>query len=407
LHHFDLLDGILPTTSLVTDDQRLYGATFRGGPIGSGSVYAVNFDGTGFEVLHGFNSDDGYGPDGELAIVGSRIFGTTTVGGLAADPAGVIYAIDTDGTDFQVLHHFNQTDGITPSAGAIPYGGALPLANKLFGTTNNGGANGLGVLFSINQDGSDYRVLHEFLGGPNDGSSPVGHPILVGSRLVGTTVVGGDHDLGTIYSVNMDGSDFRLLREFSGDALDGASPSARLLQVGDRLYGGVNGTRLGEWGSLFSIALDGSDYRTLHQFAFVDGYQISEALTSDGERLYGVTFSGGSASEGVAFSLKLDGSDFHVLHEFTETPDGETPDAPLTLIEDTLYGITHLGGRFDAGTVFAITVPEPPAHVIGATCLVVALWAAARLRFWGRKRDGKGDILLFRAGARAAAGTQR
>src|SRR5689334_15144636 len=60
---------------------------------------------------------------------------------------------------------------------------------------------------------SDFRVTHSFVT-PTDGSQPFAGVTLVDSMLIGTTVAGGDHGSGTIYSVRPDGSDFQVLHSF-------------------------------------------------------------------------------------------------------------------------------------------------------------------------------------------------
>jgi hypothetical protein len=211
----------------------------------------------------------------------------------------------------------------------------------------------------LNKDGSDYQVLHHFTGGL-DGRRPGNPPILVGSRLFGAVPGAGSDGGGLIYSLNPDGSDYRVVYDFDGTI--GASPSALLL-VGDLLYGQNSGAGNNDslrWGAIYSIELDGTDARALHAFEILhDGGLSHENLVTDGHRLYGVSFSAGPRGRGTAFALNLDGSEFELLHAFAGQPDGDALAAPMFLLGDTLYGVTLFGGEFDHGAVFAITVPEP------------------------------------------------
>ena len=75
------------------------------------------------------------------------------------------------------LHSFDQD----PTNGAYPEAGLTLVGSTLFGTTRGGGDDGLGTVFSMNPDGSDYQVLHSFTGAATDGQGPDGNLTLVGS----------------------------------------------------------------------------------------------------------------------------------------------------------------------------------------------------------------------------------
>src|SRR5690242_11766378 len=78
LHTFDL-NTQFPFGVPVVVGSTVYG-TF-GEPSG-GALFQIGTDGTGYEVIHSFGSSgpanqDGYGPSGNLAFDGLRIYGTT------------------------------------------------------------------------------------------------------------------------------------------------------------------------------------------------------------------------------------------------------------------------------------------------------------------------------------------
>jgi len=76
----------------------------------------------------------------------------------------------------------------------------LAVGSTLFAMTHDGGANGLGVLLSVNSDGSAYTVDHSFAGGPLDGATPFGSLTELNGVLYGTTVQGGSANDGVIFS---------------------------------------------------------------------------------------------------------------------------------------------------------------------------------------------------------------
>ena len=168
-----------------------------GGPGGKGIVFKVGIDGAGFTTLHCFAGSDGRGPGG-LVLIGDTLFGGTFGGGGGGQKgdSGTIFGVRTDGSDFRNLHIFTGDFLASSYDGENPQG-VVSDGNTLYGSTFSGGAtNHQGTLFAINIDGTDYRILHSFdwfVGyPPSDGI------ILVGNRLIGQTVVGGNWGLGTI-----------------------------------------------------------------------------------------------------------------------------------------------------------------------------------------------------------------
>ncbi|MDE3066397.1 MAG: hypothetical protein KGJ60_02490 [Verrucomicrobiota bacterium] len=53
--------GASPYGALVSSDGVIYGATAAGGDFGSGTVFEINADGTGFTNLHSFATTDNPG----------------------------------------------------------------------------------------------------------------------------------------------------------------------------------------------------------------------------------------------------------------------------------------------------------------------------------------------------------
>src|SRR5206468_3355127 len=107
-----------------------------------------------FSVLHNFTTAEGGVPNGSLAISGSTLYGTARQGG--ANNAGSVYALSFAGSNFQTLYSF--TGGV--SSGYRPYGGVVVAGSKLFGTTSGGGVHNVGTIFSLNTDGTAFQIVH-------------------------------------------------------------------------------------------------------------------------------------------------------------------------------------------------------------------------------------------------------
>jgi uncharacterized repeat protein (TIGR03803 family) len=120
-----------------------------------------------------------------------------------------------------------------------------------------GGDEDKGIIFKINTDGTDYAVLHEFLGGAEDGATPYGPLTINGDILYGTTVYGGDSNLGTLFQMGIDGSDFSVLYEFSGGVDDGSQPRGNVYLHNDVLYGMTTYGGDSDKGTIFGYELGG------------------------------------------------------------------------------------------------------------------------------------------------------
>ncbi len=191
--------GDFPYGKILAIEDYLYGTT--AGPTGStnnlGSVYKIKTDGTGFKELHRFtNSQTGDSPLASLTIVGSKLYGSTKKGGLI--DCGIIFKIDLDGTNFEIIHHFSFEEGVGTRSKLVY------SENSLYGAAYSGGLySDHGTLFKINLDGSGFQKLYDFQG--IDGSRPVDLAIS-GDTIWGITKYGGINDDGVLYRFTLEKS---------------------------------------------------------------------------------------------------------------------------------------------------------------------------------------------------------
>jgi uncharacterized repeat protein (TIGR03803 family) len=205
LHNFGASTGSdeqRPIDSLLLSGSVLYAATAAGGRNNLGAVLAIRTDGTGLRTLNSFGDggSDGSVPEGGLTLLGATLYGMTTSGGSSG--LGTVYRVNTDGTGFQVMHSFT---GGTDDGAQLPLrpqlGSLVGSAAALYGMTYGGGTSDNGVVFQISTDGSGFRLLHRFTG--TDGAKPSRALLLSGSTLYGMTSQGGHQNLGGIFAVDI------------------------------------------------------------------------------------------------------------------------------------------------------------------------------------------------------------
>jgi len=294
--------------------------------------------------------------------------------------AGTVFRLNPDGSGYTNLHVFSRAAG----EGFGPYARLIEGSDgALYGTTHSGGATnesseGGGTLFRIQKDGGGYTVLHRFGLSHTNGSKPYA-PLLEGSDgyLYGSTrhggVRGGDPEgLGTLFKIRKDGSDFTLLHQFKSTEGDGTWPDVEMIEGSDgALYGttshGVAGSEAGC--VAFRMQKDGSGYAVLRRFVFPSGVHPSALMEGSDGVLYGTATYGGPVSRtnnvseplrgmGVVFRLERSGDGFAVIHGFSDVNgQGRRPASSLMEGSDgMLYGITTEGGDNGwRGTVFQVS----------------------------------------------------
>jgi len=276
---------------------------------------------------------------------------------------------------YKTLYKFSGgKDGEFPQASLI-----FDQAGNLYGTTLEGGDQGLGTVFKLapSADGNwRESVLYSFCSRTNcsDGAGTYAGLIFdQAGNLYGTTELGGAHNEGTVFKLapNADGS-WResVLHSFCSrtNCGDGENPDASLIfdQSGN-LYSTTSSGGANNGGTVFKLApsADGS-WRESVLYSFCsspncsDGAEPLASLIFDqAGNLYGTTYGFGGAGTVFKLTPNADGSwRESVLHTFCSRPhcsDGVNPIASLIFDQaENLYGTTELGGAHDKGTVFRL-----------------------------------------------------
>jgi uncharacterized repeat protein (TIGR03803 family) len=330
-----------------------------------------------FQVLYNFSFNSA--PlAGVIFDSAGNMYGTTSNG---TSTCGTVYELSQQagGVSTQtILHSFNNNS----SDGCQPYAGlALDSAGNLYGTTRLGGSQNEGTAFELSLVGGVWteKVLHSFGSKSGDGTFPYSNPILDSAgNVYGTTQQGGSYRSGTVFELTHSASGWaeKVLHSFNPGAGDGYNPYAGLVfdSVGN-LYGttyacNCSYNNLGTVFELKHAASGGWSERVLHSFVEngVDGTYPYAGLTIDSAgNLYGTTAKGGTGTTncgdgcGTVFKLThLTGGTWKetILHNFAEdATDGGFPVGSLSFdTRGNLYGTTTVGGAFNDGTVFELTL---------------------------------------------------
>ena len=272
-------NGFNPISQPILTDSLIYGITATNAS-GNAVFYSVGKNGNLYQKLHEFNNTSdkiGINPSQHLTLYNNSIYGYTH-GDKENDKASVLfcYSLDSqeivslcDVSSLALTSNLEIADSIVYFSGhekiytynlkhqtldslttdrieslRNPISWLSLMDSMLIGYSNR--QPGLGieydefdVLFSINRDGTDFKILQEF--NPYIGIFPSGKPIIIGKKIYGMTSVGGpnvDINDGTIFCFDINKSQFELLFYFFGfPEASGIFPSGGLLQIDDKLYG--------------------------------------------------------------------------------------------------------------------------------------------------------------------------
>ncbi len=131
LHSFTANEDCFPYGSLLINNNVLYGMTSSetaGSIKGYGTIFKIDMNGTNYTVLHKFTGGkDGGNAHGSLIINGNVLYGMTPIGG--GSGSGNIFKINTDGSGFANL--------LELKIGNRWYGSLTLVGNVLYGLAAN------------------------------------------------------------------------------------------------------------------------------------------------------------------------------------------------------------------------------------------------------------------------------
>ena len=275
-----------------------YGMSSRGGEYSAGTIFKTDSNGNNLNSVYTFFSYDGNMPLSSLYKArNGKLYGVTYFGG--ADGYGVLFEWDPATSTYTKKIDFNGTE-----KGKGPYGSLMQAENgKLYGMTNWGGVNNLGVLFEWDPANNAFMKKLDFNGAEN-GSNPQGSLMQAGNgKLYGMTSLGGTNGYGVLFEWDPITNTYAKKLDFNGDD-NGSLPYGSLVQA-------------------------------------------------DNEKLYGMTFTGGENNYGVLFEWDPASEAYTKKLDFNGNENGSNPNGSLVKADNgILYGTTTYGGSNGQGLLF-------------------------------------------------------
>ncbi len=177
LHECQIESGTAPFGGMVQGpDGNFYGMmSSTGGTGAEGVLYRISgLDGQ-YTVIHRFK--DLRDPRSDLMIgTDGYIYGTASRGGANNNGSGGVYRIRLNGTGYKILHTFNGQDGQAPVGGLVQG----PDGN-IYGTTWQGGTGSAGTIFRLNVKLPELAENRPPVA-LDDFASSTGEPVLIDAR---------------------------------------------------------------------------------------------------------------------------------------------------------------------------------------------------------------------------------
>lgn len=308
-------EGAAPSGKIAqAPNGKIYGITIYGGCSDSCTLYEYDPIADTCINVYDFYCN---APISESSPAGLIILADGNLYGL--ESAGIIYTFNPN-THVYTLLHQDTTAG---------YAGGLMQASDgaLYGVSNTGGINNVGFIFRYDLTSNIYTVLYNFDGA--NGASPYWVNLIQASdgKLYGTTYNGGANLLGVIFSYDITSNVYTDVFDF--DVPSGFDATNGVIQASNgKLYGVTYQGGSSMNGVIYSYDISTSQYSVLHNFGTIDGRYPAGGLTqASNGTLFGTTYYGGLGDSGVVFSFDIVTNTYTKLFDCTVStgynPQGE------------------------------------------------------------------------------------
>ncbi len=329
----------------VPGSSNFYGVVSYGGA-GLGTIVKANSDGTNLSAVYSFNgSPDGGSPQSNGLVLASngRLYGTAYNGGSVGN-YGELFEFDPATSVYTKKIDFDFTN-----TGGYPVGSLIQASNgKLYGLTNVGGANNVGVVFeydiasSVLTKKADFSVASGYT--PNGGLAQAPN-----GKLYGMTYAGGASNVGTVFE--FDTSTSALTKKADFDRTNyGANPYGGFaLASNGKLYGflwlGITGNSNG---SLIEYDPSTSTLTKKLDLTASTGGALGDLVQTSNGKMYANTWAGILEYDIAAVTLSRKIT-YNNAASFGSTP---YYNAMTQGSNGKLYGMNYGGGSNAVGVLF-------------------------------------------------------
>jgi uncharacterized repeat protein (TIGR03803 family) len=372
LHTFYDEPAANPRSNLISDAEgNLYGSTVSSGleACKCGTVFRLSPQAGGgwsYKVLYQFQGEeDGGYPTGKLVfdktgkLYGAMAWGDGGVFQLTQQPDG-------SWAEIAIYAFTGAPDGSNPYSGLT-----IDNSGNLYGTTQSGGANGIGCVYMVSPtaNGWSETVLHSFSG--SDGAYPWADVTLdAAGNVYGATIAGGAYGQGAVFELYASHGSWTetVLYSFRGGTHHGWPAAGVYLDASGKIFGTLSDNGDGGLpGAVFRLEPNSNGKWTetlLHTFGKRGdgGFPWSDLVPDAAGNLYGTTYVGGNTGNGVIYKLtrNANGNWTESVFFSFNYRDGASPvDNPVTfdaagnLFVATFYGGLH-GGYDGNGVVLEL-----------------------------------------------------
>jgi uncharacterized repeat protein (TIGR03803 family) len=319
--HFTALLCAMLCSAVLNAQSTLWG-------LADGSLFHAGTDGSNFSLAYRHYPD---------------ITGTLSQTLLQARD-GNVYGLNINSTKSETVFYRISAAGLTQIY-RIPYAGSHSELIEgrdgfLYGViTTLGRYNAL--FFKIRSNGSAFSSFRVAFYGltPTEGLTAASN-----GEIYGLSEAGGENGGGFVFKIKSDFTGLEILHHFIRDR--GKRPVYKLVEGPDNfLYGVTSSGGLYNYGAIYKISLDGTQYLKLHDFDQKNGSEPAGALIIQGTTCFGMTTKGGTHRKGSIYKINTSGSGFTILHHFNGSV-GEFPFGGIRFHDGIFLGLCRQPGNW-------------------------------------------------------------
>lgn len=306
------VDGRWPQGDLVqADNGKLYGTSYNGGVSRVGVFFEFDITNQSFSKKFDFDVANGTNPVSTLlAASNGKLYGFAGGGGV--HNRGVLYEYDPATANYTKKYDFMTETG-SPVGGPVQVG-----ESKIYGVTNAGGANDNGILFEFDFVTGEFAKKADF-DNTATGRYPLGTLLLSDNKLFGLTERGGVNDIGVLFEYDLQSGALTKRVDFD-EAAKGAYPKGKLVLVDGKIYGHTNYG--GEFGSGVIFEYDPATTNFTRKYSFDDDYTmgadvVGGLVQSGNGKLYAATAQGGLSNLGAFYEFDIANGTYTKKHDLT------------------------------------------------------------------------------------------